>query len=169
MNASFRLRKARTALLFAAVLVIAGVVPVLYLAALFVWQVSMLFQAGSWIPLPATLLFSEHAFAFIPQFHAAWAAKPAVASTLALLHVGLIPALFGCAIAALGALSALRQRTLIRAHRQQNEDRLRRTRDYRRDADEADAFDSRREPFIGPGGIAIGPGGIARSADRHAA
>jgi hypothetical protein len=65
-------------------------------------------------------------------------------------------------MAAFGVLSALRQKTLIRAHKQQNEDRLRRTRDYRREAGEADAFDSRREPFIGPGGI-------ARSADRHAA
>ena len=54
MNAGFPVLKARTVLLFAAVLMLAGLVPVLYFVALFVWQISALFQAGSWVPLPGT-------------------------------------------------------------------------------------------------------------------
>jgi hypothetical protein len=56
MNAWFPLLKARTVLFFAVVLVVAGLVPVLYFVALLVLQIAALFQAGSWVPFPATLL-----------------------------------------------------------------------------------------------------------------
>jgi hypothetical protein len=133
MNAWFPLLKARTVLFFAVMLVVTGLVPVLYFVAIFVWQIAALFQAGSWVPFPATLL-----------------------------HVGLVFALPGLAVMALGVLSALRQKAVIRAHKQREEDRLRRARDYRGGGSGADAWDGRREPFIGSGGI-------GRDADRRAA
>lgn len=171
MNAGFPVLKARTVLFFAAVLMLAGLVPVLYLVALFVWQISALFQAGSWVPLPATLLFTDHSLLqagkaapvlpFIPEFP--WAAHKAVVFVLDRVHVGLVPALLGCAIAALGALSALRQMAAIRAQKQRTEDRLRRVRDYRLSGSPADAVDDRREPFIGAAG------GIPRNANQRVA
>ena len=160
MNAWFPLLKARTVFFFAAVLLVAGVVPVLYFLALFVWQIVALFQAGSWVPLPATLLFTEHSLAFIPGFP--WAAPKALAWSLDRLHLGLVFALPGLAVMALGILGALRQKAVIRAHKEREEDRLRRLRDYRREDSAADAWDGRREPFIGPGGI-------GRDAERRAA
>jgi hypothetical protein len=133
MNARFPLLKARTVLFFAVVLVVAGLVPVLYFATLFVWHIAALFQAGSWGPFPATLL-----------------------------HVGLVFALPGLAVVALGVFGVLRQKAVIRVYKQQEEDRLRRARDYRRDSSGADYRDGRREPYIGSGGV-------GRDADRRAA
>lgn len=165
MNAWFPLLKARTVLFFAVMLVVTGLVPVLYFVAIFVWQIVALFQAGSWVPFPATLLFSEHSFAFIPEFP--WPAPKALAWILDRLHLGLVFALPGLAVMALGIFGALGQKALIRAHKQREEDGLRRVRDYRPEGSAADSRDGRREPFIGPGGI--GPDGIGRDADRRAA
>jgi hypothetical protein len=180
MNAWFPLLKARMVLFFAAVLVVAGLLPVLYFVALFVWQLGTLFLAGSWVALPATLLFSDHALlaagkaapvlAFIPEFPWAWLMNPdallpvhqAVAWMLGGVHVGIVFALIGLAVMAFGALGVLRQKAVIRAHQQQEEDRLRRMRDYRQEGGGPGAFEGRREPFIGPGGI-------AGKADRRAA
>lgn len=169
MKAWFPLLKARTMFSFAVVLVAAGLVAVLYLAALFVWQITLRVEAGSWVPFPATLLFSEHSLAFIPEFR--WAAPEALAWILDRLHLGLVFALPGLAAMALGVLVALRQKALIRVHKQRKEDQLRRVRDYRREDSGADPWDGRREPFIGPGGTEpfIGPGGTGRDADRRAA
>jgi hypothetical protein len=169
MKAWFSLLKARTVFSFAVVLVVAGLGAVLYFVALFVWQIALRVQAGSWVPFPATLLFSEHSLAFIPEFP--WAAPEALASILDRLHLGLVFALPGLAAMALGVLVALRQKALIRALTQREEDRLRRVRDYRREGSAADAWDGRREPFIGPSGTEpfIGPGGTGRDADRRAA
>jgi hypothetical protein len=167
MNARFPLLKARTVLFFAVVLVLAGLVPVLYFVALFVWQIAAVFQARSWVAFPATLLFSEHSFAFIPELP--WAAPKALAWILDRLHLGLVFALPGLAVMALGVLSARRQKAVIRAHKQRDGDGLRRVPDYRGEGDGADALDGRREPFIGPGGTLIGPGVIPRDADRWAA
>jgi hypothetical protein len=180
MKAWFSLLKARTVLFFAVVLVAAGLVPVLYFVALVTWQFAAVFQAGSWVPLPATLLFTDHSLlqagkagpvlAFIPEFPWPWLASPgsllpaheAVAWVLSRLHVGLVFAIVGLAVMALGVLIALRQIALIREHKQREGDRLRRVRDYRREGSGADAWDGRREPFIGPGGT-------DRDADRRAA
>src|SRR5829696_8773981 len=51
--------KARTALLFAMGLTAGGLALVLYFAALFAWQLGVVFQGGGWVPLPATLLFTD--------------------------------------------------------------------------------------------------------------
>jgi hypothetical protein len=160
MKAWFSLLKARTVFFFAVVLVAAGLVPVLYLVALFVWQIAARVQAGSWVPFPATLLFSEHSFAFIPEFP--WVAPKVLALILDRLHLGLVFALPGLVVMAFGVLVALRQKALIRALKQRAEDRLRRVREYRREGSGADYRDGRREPFIGPGGT-------DRDADRRAA
>lgn len=152
--------KTRIVVLFDLGLVVAGLLLVLYFVALLAWQISSLFQAGSWVALPATLLFSEHSFAFVPEFP--WAAPKALAWVLERMHLGLVFAVPGSAVMALGALGALRQMALIRARKQRNEDRLRRVRDYRRDESRADTVDGRREPFIGSGGS-------ARNADRRVA
>jgi len=157
--------KPRTMLFSAAVLVVAGLVPVLYFAGLVAWQISALVQAGSWVPLPAMLLFTNHslaeagkaapALAFIPELPWAWLMSPeswlpahtTVTWILGRLHVGLAFAVVGLAAMALGALGAFRQVAAIRAHRQRDEDRLRRVRDYLRDGP-VDSIDGRREPFI---------------------
>lgn len=167
MNAWFPLLKARTALLFSAVLVPAGSVPVLYFVALCVWQIGTRVQGGPWVPLPATLLFTDHSLlqagkaapvlAFIPEFRWPWFMNPdgwlpahqALAWILDRLHVGLVFALAGLAVMALGALGALRQRAVIRVQKQWSEDRVRRMQDYRREDSQAEALEGRREPFIG--------------------
>jgi hypothetical protein len=126
--------KAWTALMFSAALAIAGALPVLCLAALFVWQLATLFLTRSWTPLPATLLLPENL-------------DPAALSVLARVHAGLLPALLGLVIAALGVRGVLRQRTAMRARKRMHEDRLRRVQAYRTD-EPADRLDGRREPFI---------------------
>jgi hypothetical protein len=141
------------------VLLIAGLVPVLYFGALVAWQVSALFQAGAWVPLPVTFLFTEHSLLaagkaapvlpFIPELP--WAAGKAVAAILDRVHVGLIPALAGLAIMALAVLRLRRQMAVIRVQKQWNEDRLRRAQDYREDRP-LDRLDGRREPFMRLGG-----------------
>lgn len=152
MNAGSPLRKARMGYLFAVVLVLAGLVPVLYLLALLGWQMSAsIAPAGKWIPLPLALVFTDHSLAFIPKFP--WVAPPTVAEVLDSVHVGLIPAVLGAGLIALGVLRALRQKALIRTYRQRNEDRVRRISDYRRDDYRTDVLDGRREPFIGSGDI----------------
>jgi hypothetical protein len=133
MNARFPLLKARTVLFFAVVLVLAGLVPVLYFMALLVGHIAPLFQTGSWVAFPATLL-----------------------------HVGLVFALPGLGVVALGVFGVLRQKAVIRVYKEQEEDRLRRARDYRRDSSGPDDRDGRREPYIGSGGV-------GRDADRRAA
>lgn len=56
----------------------------------------------------------------------------------------------GLALMALGAYLVLRQKAAKRAKKQQDEDRLRRVRDYVRDTNTSfDTFDGRREPYIG--------------------
>jgi hypothetical protein len=153
-------------LLFAVMVVVAGLAPVLYFVALFGWQLTTSIQAGSWIPLPATLLFTEHSLlqagkaapvlGFVPEFAWPWLMNPdallpvhkAVTSILNRVHVGLAFALVGLPVMALGVLAASRQMAVLRARKRQKEDRLRRARDYRRETS-LDALDGRREPFIG--------------------
>jgi len=153
--------KARKVPVFGVALVVAGLALVLYFVALFAWQITTSIQIGSWIALPATLLFSGPSLEFIPQFPWPWLTKPdvwlpvhdAVTWILTRVHVGLPFALVGLPVMALGALAVLRQKAVFHAQQQQDEDRLRRTHDYRRE-DHPDALDGRREPFIGAGSIA---------------
>ena len=134
-----RLLRARAAWLFGIVLALAGALPVLYFLALLGWQFARHLQAGSWVALPASLLFTDHSF---PVY------QP-VTWFLDRLHVGLVFAVPGLALMALGALMAIRQTAVVRSEKRLREDRLRRVRvrQYRGEAD-------RLEPFIGPGGIA---------------
>jgi hypothetical protein len=166
MKARSALRKARTAFWLAGLLVLVGLVPVICFVALAGWQWSTSVQAGKWIALPLTLAFSDHSLLqaakaapvlpYIPELP--WIATPPVAAILDRAHVGLIPAILGLVIMALGVIRALRQRAVVRALKQHNEDRVRRIRDYRRE----DTRIERREPYIGTGGL-------DRSTDRRVA
>lgn len=139
MNTWFPLLKVRAVLISGVVLVVAGLLPVLYFAVLLVWQIAAFFQTGSWLALPATLLFSDH--------------SPLLA-LLDRLPVRLLFALVGIAAMALGALSALRQMAVIRERKQRDEDRMRRVREYRREDNRIEPVDERMEPYIGSGGSA---------------
>jgi hypothetical protein len=143
-------------LVFWATLAIVGLAPVLYLAGLVGWQIVTLFQRGSWVPLPASLLLTEHSFAFLPALGWAWLMSPdsllpahaALMWGLGRLHAGLIFGLVGVGLIALGALGVRRHYAAIRAHRQRAEDSRRRVRDYQSDPGHAASFDGRQEPFI---------------------
>ena len=159
MNAWFpprRARATRAALVLSAALVVAGLVPLLYFVGLLGWQITTLVQTRSWVPLPASVFFSEHAFAFIPQFPWPWLASPdsflpahtALLWVLNKVHAGLPFGLAGLALGAVGVLRVLRQRAIIRAQRQDLDDRQRRVRDYRNDRSAAPTLDERLEPFI---------------------
>ena len=150
------------ALIASVLLILAGALPVLFLAGLLAWQTFTLFQAGAWVPLPVLLLFTDHAalqatkvapvLGFIPDLSLIWTAgadtaKP-VLWALGRVHFALVPALAGLAMMAAGVRRFLMKRAAIRAQRDYREDRLRRVQDYRRDDSATDTFDGRREPFI---------------------
>lgn len=172
MRAWLRLLKARTLLLCSAGVVILGLAPVLYLLGLLAWQVDTHLETGSWIALPAALVSIDRALlqggnvapvlAFIPHFDWAWSANEVVAQIMSTLHIGLIPGLIGCGVMAVGVSGVLRQRVLIRIHKERKKDSVRRLDNYRREASRADAGDGRREPFIGADDF-------ARNTDRRAA
>jgi len=152
MNASLSLLGARTRIFFAAVLVLAGIVPVLYCAALLAWQFVGIFLWGVWVPLPATLLFAgttgkaAAVLPFIPYVPGVQITNAAAAWALGQVHVALIPALLGCVLIVRAVASILRQKARIHSAKQRTEDRVRRIEDYRRSED---SFDGRREPYIG--------------------
>ena len=159
MNAWFPPRSARAAravLILSAALVVAGLVPLLYFVGLLGWQIVTLFQTRAWVALPVSLLFSEHSFAFIPQFPWPWLASPdsllpahaAIVWVLGKVHAGLVFGLAGLALGAAGVVGVLRQRAVMRAQRQALDDRKRRVRDYRNDQRAAPTVDERLEPFI---------------------
>jgi hypothetical protein len=137
-------------------LAVVGLAPVLYFAGLVGWQLVTLFQRGSWVPLPSSLLLTEHSFAFLPGLGWAWLMSPdsllpvhtALMSVLSRVHAGAIFAVVGLGLIALGVMRVLRHHAAIRAQRQRAEDRRRRVRDYRNDEVQAASFDGRREPFI---------------------
>ena len=163
--------KNRFLLLAGVALVITGLLPVLYFLALLAWQFSAVFQTGSWVALPATLVFADHlalqggkvapVLPFIPHLPWPWLMTPdsllplhkLVASLLGRTHVGLVLALAGLALMALGTLRARHYRTVIQAEKQRRTDGLRRVHDYRVDDSRARTFEERREPYIGAGDI----------------
>ena len=145
MHAWFSPLRARASLFFSAALALAGLVPVAYFVGLFVWQVAVSMQAGKWIALPMSLLFTEHAYTFLPNLPLD---LPSVLSAvLDRVHAGLLFGLVGLALVAVGLLGVVKQRAALRAYRQWREDRARRVDDYRRDDIHADSF-GRREPFF---------------------
>jgi hypothetical protein len=143
------LLRMRMGVLVAGALVIAGLLPVLYFVALLTWQFNVLFEAGSWVPLPATLVFSDHSLLqagkaapvlpFIPHLTWPWLmgpesllpAHPLVTSFLGHLHVGLAFAIAGAVVVAIGMFRARQYISVIRA------------------LNPAHVLDDRREPYIG--------------------
>lgn len=130
----------KTRLIVNCALVVVGLLALVYVVALLAWQFNALWRTSSWVPLPATLLFTEFG----------GTAPQALATILERMHVGLIFVVPGLVLIALGAFGALRQLAVIRAEKQQREDRLRRIQDYRRQEFGTAAPDGRREPYIGP-------------------
>ena len=147
--------RARAGLLFSAVLVLIGLVPAAYFLGLLVWQLITSMQAGKWLALPMSLLFTGHSFAFLPQFPWPWFTSPdsllplheTMSWTLSRLHAGILAGLLGAALIAVGVLGVLKHYAALRFHRQRREDQARRVRDYRREDHHGDAL-GRREPFM---------------------
>lgn len=135
--------------LFGAGLVLAGLLPVLYMLGLFAWQYSTRLQGGPWVSLPASLWLADHSLLqsgkvapilqYVPQLPSAWLAElqawpllhKAVLSFLDRLHAGLVPAIAGVAIMAAGVATAARQKALLAMAKRRRENRLRRVRQYR--------------------------------------
>jgi hypothetical protein len=166
MKAWLRLLKARTLLLCSIAVVIVGIAPVLYLLGLVAWQVHIWLDTRAWIPLPAALAFTDRALlrggelvpllAFIPHLPQVtyidwtWSTHEVAAQILRHLHIGVIPGLIGCAITATGTSSVLRQRVLIRIHKQRRKEPVQPLDNRVTEPSRAEAgFDGRREPVIG--------------------
>ena len=148
-------RRARAGLLFSAVLALIGLVPAVYFLGLLVWQFASSLQAGKWLALPMSLVFTGHSFAFLPHFPWPWFMSPdsllplhnAISWVLGRVHVGLLFGVLGVAMVAIGVLGVLKHYAALRAYRQKSQDQARRVRDYERDDLQADSF-GRREPYI---------------------
>ena len=148
--------RAKAMLSLWAAVAIAGLAPVLYLAGLLAWQIVTRLQGGSWVPLPASLLLTEHSFAFLPALGWAWLMSPdsllpvhtALMWALSRVHAGAIFGVVGLVLIGLGVLGVLRHSAALRIQRQRAEDSRRRVRDYRNDHVHLAAFDERQEPFI---------------------
>lgn len=155
------------AVLFGIGIVLAGLLPVLYFMALIAWQFTVLFETGSWVKLPLTLVFTDHSLlqagkaapvlSFIPQLPWPWLMNPEsllpvhkqVTSLLGRLHVGMPFALSGVPVMAFGVLCVRGYSAVLRAEKQRRADQLRRVQDYRLDDSRAHYLDARREPYIG--------------------
>ena len=156
------LLKARMLLLCSGLVVLLGLGPLAYLIGLVVWQIDMHVKTGSWIALPAGLAFVDRAalqagnlsavLPFIPRLDPTWATPDVVWRVLSHLHIGVIPGLIGFAVAAVGISSLLRQRTLIRIHKERRKAPVQRLDKYRRETKDV-SNEARREPFIGAGDV----------------
>lgn len=145
---------------------LAGLLPMLYFVALIAWQFTVLFETESWVKLPLTLVFTDHALLqagkaapvlpLVPQLPWPWLMNPEsllpahqlVTSLLGRLHVGLPFALGGVPVVLLGVLCVRRHSAALRAEKQRRADQLRRVQDYRLD-DGTHYLDARLEPYIG--------------------
>jgi len=174
MKAWLRLLKARILLLCSVAVVIVGIAPVLYLLGLVAWQVDIWLDTRAWITLPAALAFSDRALlrggelapvlAFIPhlpqltQIDWTWSTNEAAAQILRHLHIGVIPGLIGCATLTTGISTVLRQRLLIRIHKQRRKEPVQPLDTRVTEPTRADVgFDGRREPVIDAVGFAPSP------------
>jgi hypothetical protein len=129
-----------------------GALSLLYACALVAWQYAARLETGTWIALPASLVFAEKTgkladiAAFLPQLPAAWLGNAeAVQWILERVHIGLPYAAAGLVLLLMGVVMVLRQNERIRLEAQAAADRLRRVR-LGQYGDPAD----RREPYIGP-------------------
>ena len=175
MKAWLHLLKARILLLCSAGVVIVGVAAVLYLLGLLAWQLDTRLETGSWVALPSALVFADRALlqggdlapvlAFIPHFtylftqlNWTWNTNEVVAQLLNQLHLGVLPGLIGCAIMAAGISGVLRQRLLIRIHKQRRKEPVQPADRSLAEPSRADAgYDGRREPVIGATDFAPSP------------
>jgi hypothetical protein len=165
MKAWLRLIKARILLLCSIAVVIVGITPVLYFLGLVAWQVDSWLNTRAWIALPAALAFTDRALlrggelapvlAFIPHLPQlthidwTWSTSEVAAQILRHLHIGAIPGLIGCALMTTGISTALRQRVLIRIHKQRRKDPVQPLDNRVVEPSGAEVgFDGRREPVI---------------------
>ena len=124
--------KARILLLCSVVVVLVGLGPVLYLLGLAAWQFDLWYETGVVAPMLAS----------IPSFYRPWPPSVVLVQGLTILHLGALAGVIGCATMAVGISSALRQRILIRIHK--NRKKEARWRQY----------EQRSEPFIGAADVA---------------
>jgi hypothetical protein len=174
MTAWLRLLKARILLLCSIAVVIVAIAPVLYLLGLLAWQIDAWLDTRAWITLPAALAFTDRALlrggelapvlAFIPHLPQlthidwTWTTNEAAAQILRHLHIGVIPGLIGCALMATGISTMLRQRVLIRIHKQRRKEPVQPLDERVTEPSRADVgFDGRREPVIDAAGFAPSP------------
>jgi len=185
MKAWLRLLKARVLLLCSIAVVIVGIAPVLYLLGLVAWQVHIWLDTRAWITLPAALAFTDRALlrggelapvlAFIPHLPQlthidwTWSTNEVAAQMLRHLHIGLIPGLIGCAILTTGISTMLRQRVLIRIHKQRRKEPVQPLDNRVTEPNRADVgFDGRREPVIDAAGFAPAPANDTAAAPQAA-
>ncbi|MFL6566014.1 MAG: hypothetical protein ACJ8G5_13855 [Burkholderiales bacterium] len=147
----FQVRSCIAALL-GLVVALAGAALVLQLAALLLWQYGIALQKPSWPRLPIELLFADHAklastalapyLEYLPRLQWSWLANhedTSATHAIALwlvnkLHIGVAPALLGVPLALGGGKLLLRQWGALAGARRYRADRVRRIREYRRQA-----------------------------------
>ena len=148
MSASLHLFKARILLLCSLGVVLIGLAPLAYAIGVLAWQLHMYRETGILIGLPASLVFKNHALACIPHLDWAWSSHEVVRQIASNVHIGVIPGLIGCAMLAVGISSLLRQRLLIRIHKERRKAL----------ASPVDpGYEGRREPVIGTTDVAPAP------------
>jgi nitrate reductase gamma subunit len=124
-----------------------GFVPFLYALALLAWQGFAWLHTGAWVALPMRLLVDPSLLAnpklasiapFIPSVDWVWANHPEslllanklLALLLDRVHIGVLAALAGYAMMALGREIAARQAEIVEWQERQRADRLRRIAEY---------------------------------------
>ena len=139
---------ARLTRVFAQAIVLLGLAPIAYAVGLLAWQIVNWIHTGAWVGLPARLLVHASALAapqfaavapFLPAGEWGWANQPQVlimqsrvlGVVLDWVHIGVIAALIGWALIALGRSIAARQAEIIEWQDRQRSDRLRRAAQYR--------------------------------------
>ena len=141
--------KTRAIWLVGIALVLVGLLLVLQLFALLMWQYMVALETRNWPSLSLRLLFADHSqlartsvapfLQFIPELQWNWMRVPqespvhsAVTWLLDKVHIGLLPALLGVPIALRGGVLAIRQKNALADAKRRNEDRLRRIDYYRK-------------------------------------
>lgn len=150
MDTSFQL-KTWAIRLFGILLALVGLLLVLQLLALLLWQYTVAVETRSWPQLPVALLFADHSqlagkpvapfLQFVPELRWRWiqdaknpSAMHAVATWLLdKVHIGVAPALLGALIAWAGGMVWFRRKNVLADAKQRNQDRLRRVGEYRKD------------------------------------
>lgn len=129
----------------------AGALLLLYACALLAWQYAMRVETGTWVALPANVVFASQTgklapiAALVPDLPSAWLGEHiAITWVLERLHIGVPFALIGVVLLAVGALMVSRQSAILRMEERAAADRLRRVRLGQYGDPE------RREPYIGP-------------------